>query len=103
MTDTQNGTLAPIWFEGLQTETGEPLVLDEVVGDIVYVRQADPGDDTSARVRLDPGQRLHVASPVGCIAVCLSDEVGADDAIYWVRLVLDSRDDGVAYGRSLRR
>ncbi len=98
----RNDTDVPIWVEGLRAENGDHLVLDEVIDATVYVRHADPGDDTSRRVRLDPGQEVAIATPVGCIAVCMSDQAGADDAIYWMRVVPDRRGHGVVYGRTLR-
>ena len=102
MPDLGNNTDEPFFVEGLQTEKGGPLVLDEVVGSAVFVREADPGDDPSVRVRVDPGQRVIVTSPVGGVAIHLTDEEGEDDAIYWLRVVLDRREPGLVLARTLR-
>lgn len=102
MASLRNDSDVPLWVEGLRATNGDPLVLDEAIGTTVFVRHADPGDDTSQRVRLDPGQDLGIATPIGCIAICMSDQPGADDAIYWMRVVPDRRGDGVVYGRTLR-
>jgi hypothetical protein len=100
--DLANSTAEPFVVEGLQTEAGHPLVLDEVVGDVVYVREADPGDDPTTRGQVDPGQRVVTASPVGCIAIHLTDQVGENDAIYWLRVVPDGREPGLVLARTLR-
>lgn len=102
MSDLINETDEPFWIEGLRSEGGESLVLDEVVEDIVFVRHADPGDDTDERIRLDPGQRVVITSPRGCIAICLTDNDDEDDAIYWIRIVPVRREAGAIFGRSLR-
>jgi hypothetical protein len=100
MSELRNDTSERVWFEGGSTD-GEALVLDGVEGMTVFVRSADPSDDTTARVPVDPGQRIAIATPVGCIAICLSDQSDANDAIYWLRVVPDGRADGVVYGRTL--
>ena len=73
---------------GLSSATqGEAsLVLDEVVGDVVYVRQPDPGDDTSQRICLEPGQVVVVESPIAAISLHPTDQVGANDMVFSLRV-----------------
>lgn len=103
MPNVRNDTDSTVWVEGLRSTDGNAFVLDEVVGATVFVRQADPDDDVDLRVRLDPGQEVVTSTPIHSIAICESDQVGANDTIYWLRVVPDGRDEGVVYGRTLRR
>ena len=98
----RNDTAETLWVE-LRGEGGATLVLDEVVGDVVYVRQPDPGDETSQRIRLEPGQAVVVESPVGAISFHPTDQVGANDMVFSLRVVPERREPGVVFARTLRR
>ncbi|MCW2903896.1 MAG: light-mediated development protein [Streptosporangiaceae bacterium] len=85
-------------------EVESPGVLDERVGGTVFVRHADPCDPPDPpRILIRPGDRVILTTPVGFAGLNSTSEVGrVDDLIASARVVLDRREDGVAYGRTLR-
>jgi hypothetical protein len=85
-------------------EVESPGVLDERVGGTVFVRNADPCDPPAfPRILIRPGDRIVLKTPVGFFGLNSTSEVGrVDDLIASARVVLDRREDGVVYGRTLR-
>ncbi len=102
MVPTRNDTDQTLWAE-VRDESGNLLILDEVVEDIVYVRQMDLCDRAQGRIRLEPSQRVVTTTPVGAIGLNASDQVGANDLLFSLRVVPAGRSVGVIHGRTLRR
>ena len=90
-----------VWLE-LHNGSGVPLIFDELIGDIVYVREADPGESTGARIPLSPGHSVAVASPVSGIGIYGSGEAGANDLAFPLRIVPVGRGGGLLFARTLR-
>lgn len=90
-----------IWVEPF-AEGNVRLVLDQVVGETVFVRQIDPADGEPERVELRPGHYIEVCTPISHVSLNGSGEVGANDCLYWLRVVPDGRRAGIALGRTLR-
>ena len=89
----------------LDGQDGEsPAALDERVGDTVFLRHADPCDPpVLPRILVRPGDRVVTTTPIAAAGVNITSEVGrVDDLITSVRVVLDRRENGIVYGRSLR-
>jgi hypothetical protein len=81
-----------------------PAVLDERVGDTVFLRHADPCDPPDPpMILVRPGDQVVTTTPIAGVGFNLGDEVGrADDLLTCVRVVLDRREAGTVYGRTLR-
>ncbi|HSH59243.1 MAG TPA: hypothetical protein VK988_06290, partial [Acidimicrobiales bacterium] len=62
MVPIRNDTDQTLWAE-VRDESGNLLILDEVVEDIVYVRQMDLCDRAQGRIRLEPSQRVVTTTP----------------------------------------
>ncbi len=101
MVEIRNDTDKTMWVEPFNADV--QLILEGVNEDVVYVREPDPCDGPPERVQLDPGQRVAVCTSLSHISLNASGEVGANDAIFWVRIVPDGRDGNVVRGRTLRR
>ena len=97
-----------LWLEvrlRLDGQDGESnAVLDERVGGTVFLRHADPADPPDPpRIHVRPGDRVVTTTPIAAASMNATAEVGrVDDMITWVRVVLDRRENGTVYGRTLR-
>ena len=100
MAPIRNDTDRTVWCE-LCDESGTPLLLDEVVDDVVYLRHMDRSDTPEGRIRVEPGQRVVVTTPIGAIGLNASGDAGANDLLFQLRVVPDGRANGVVYGRTL--
>lgn len=96
------------WLEmrlRLPGQDGEsPAVLDGRVGNTVFLRHADPCDPpTPPPILIRPGDRVVMTTPIAATGFNTTSEVGrVDDLVTWVRVVLDRREAGIVYGRTLR-
>jgi hypothetical protein len=92
-----------VWFE-LFDDCGKPIpvLIDEVVGDTVFVRHLDPGEEPGGRIPLEPGQSVLLTTPIAAVGLHTSDQVGANDMIFDLRVVPDGRAPGTVYARTLR-
>jgi hypothetical protein len=97
-----------LWLEvrlSLDGQDGESdAVVDERVGGTVFLRHADPADPPHPpKVHVRPGDRVVTTTPIAAASMNTTAEVGrVDDMITWVRVVLDRRENGTVYGRTLR-
>lgn len=98
-----------VWLEARVTEEGQnsdvPIVIDAREGSTVYLRHADPPDPPDPpRVHIRPGDRVVMTTPIAAASVNATAEVGrVDDMITWLRVVLDRREGGKVYARTLRQ
>lgn len=92
-----------VWVQAFDG-SGNPVdvLIDEVVGDTVFLRHLDPGEESTGRVPVEPGQTILIATPIDAVGLHTSDQVGTNDMMFGVRVVPDGRAPGVVYARTLR-
>jgi hypothetical protein len=90
-----------VWLEAFD-DCGNPVLIDEVEGDTVFVRHLDPGEQPGGRIPIEPGQCVLMTTPISAVGLHTSDQVGANDMMFPLRVVPDGRVPGTVYARTLR-